>query len=57
MASCSSRVPAEAFFEMVGETALREKRPLSEIAHTHHALDHPITFPEGAYLKCLFAKA
>ncbi|MBE2220784.1 MAG: class I SAM-dependent methyltransferase [Anaerolineae bacterium] len=57
MASCSSRVTAEAFFEMVGDTAAGEKRPLQEIERTYHALDHPITFPEGAYLKCLFAKA
>lgn len=57
MASCSSRVSADAFFEMVEETALREKRPLSNIKTTRHALDHPITFPEGAYLKCLFATA
>ena len=57
MASCSSRVTAEAFFKMVVETAQREKRPLSNIETTRHALDHPITFPEGAYLKCLFATA
>lgn len=57
MASCSSRVSAEVFFEMVEETAMREKRPLQEIETTRHALDHPITFPEGSYLKCLFAKA
>lgn len=57
MASCSSRVSADAFFEMVAETAQGEKRPLQEIETTRHALDHPITFPEGAYLKCLFAKA
>jgi 23S rRNA (cytosine1962-C5)-methyltransferase len=57
MASCSSRVSADAFFEMVVETAMREKRPLQEIETTRHALDHPITFPEGSYLKCLFATA
>jgi hypothetical protein len=28
-----------------------------ELARTGHALDHPISYPEGAYLKCLFAKA
>ncbi len=55
IASCSSRVSADTFFEMVVETAKQEKRPLREIERTRHALDHPITFPEGAYLKCLFA--
>ena len=57
MASCSSRVSAEAFFELVHKTALSAGRPLQEIERTSHALDHPITFPEGAYLKCLFAVA
>ncbi len=57
MASCSSRVSAEAFAKLVVETAEGEKRPLSDIEQTGHALDHPITFPEGAYLKCLFATA
>ena len=57
MASCSSRVSADTFFELVLETASGEKRPLQEIERTRHALDHPITFPEAAYLKCLFATA
>jgi 23S rRNA (cytosine1962-C5)-methyltransferase len=56
-ASCSSRVSAARFFALVHETARKEKRPLREIERTGHALDHPITFPEGAYLKCLFAVA
>jgi len=57
MASCSSRVSAEEFFELVHKTALSAGRPLQEIERTGHALDHPTTFPEGAYLKCLFAVA
>ncbi len=57
MASCSSRIGAQEFFEMVEETAKGEKRPLRNIQHTRHALDHPIAFPEGSYLKCLFATA
>ncbi|MGJ3239885.1 MAG: class I SAM-dependent rRNA methyltransferase [Anaerolineae bacterium] len=57
MASCSSRVPAEDFFALVHHSAMQAERPLQEIARTRHALDHPITFAEGAYLKCLFARA
>ncbi len=57
MASCSSRVSAAAFFELVVETARKQKRPLRQIERTRHALDHPIAFAEGAYLKCLFAQA
>lgn len=57
IASCTSRVPAAQFFALVQETAALEKRPLQHITHTQHPLDHPVSFPEGAYLKCLFATA
>ncbi len=57
MASCSSRVSADAFFDTVTQTARSAGRPLTTIERTGHALDHPIGFPEGAYLKCLFATA
>jgi len=30
---------------------------IDEIERTGHAIDHPIGFEEGAYLKCLFATA
>lgn len=55
MASCSSRIPADTFFALVQETACQQGYTLHEIDRHQHALDHPITFPEGAYLKCLFA--
>ncbi len=54
-ASCSSRIDADSFFKVVHDAALEEKRPLQEIKRATHALDHPIRFAEGAYLKCLFA--
>lgn len=57
MASCSSRVTAEDFYKQIHAAAAESGRPLVELERTGHALDHPITFPEGAYLKCLFAKA
>jgi 23S rRNA (cytosine1962-C5)-methyltransferase len=56
-ASCSSRVEAETFFSTVNRAAGQAGRPLREIERTGHSLDHPITFKEGAYLKCLFATA
>jgi 23S rRNA (cytosine1962-C5)-methyltransferase len=56
-ASCSSRVEAETFFNTVNRAAEQAGRPLRELERTGHALDHPITFKEGAYLKCLFAVA
>ena len=55
-ASCSSRVTADDFFSTVLESARRSGRPLREIRRTGHAVDHPIGFPQGAYLKALFAR-
>ncbi len=54
-ASCSSRVNADSFFESIHRSAREAGRRLTEIERTGHALDHPIGFKEGAYLKCLFA--
>jgi 23S rRNA (cytosine1962-C5)-methyltransferase len=54
-ASCSSRVDADSFFASIHQSAKEAGRGLTEIARTGHALDHPIGFAEGAYLKCLFA--
>ncbi len=48
MASCSSRIKAADFFEIV-ETNLKY---FQIIEKTTHDTDHPISFPEGAYLKC-----
>ncbi|MEM6529233.1 MAG: class I SAM-dependent rRNA methyltransferase, partial [Chloroflexota bacterium] len=51
MASCSSRVKPDAFFATVERAVPYQlKKPVT----TGHALDHPVTFPEGEYLKCLF---
>jgi 23S rRNA (cytosine1962-C5)-methyltransferase len=56
-ASCSSRVKAEDFFNSIHHAASGSNHRLREIVWTGHALDHPIGFKEGAYLKCLFARA
>ena len=55
-ASCSSRVDSQAFFNGIHQAARASNRHLTEIERTAHALDHPISFKEGAYLKCLFAR-
>lgn len=57
MASCSSRVTPALFVDTVTQTAAAAGRPLRAIMQTGHALDHPIRFPEGEYLKCIFARA
>ncbi|MGD8244393.1 MAG: class I SAM-dependent rRNA methyltransferase [Anaerolineae bacterium] len=54
-ASCSSQVDAQTFFAGVRASAGQAGRALQEIERTGHPLDHPVTFPEGAYLKSIFA--
>ena len=56
-ASCSRPIDAGTFFATVHRAARQAGRPLHELERTGHPVDHPIGFPEGAYLKCLFAKA
>lgn len=55
MASCSQPVETETFFSMIVDTTQKEGRRLVEIERTGHAVDHPVTFQGGRYLKCLFA--
>ncbi|XMO85959.1 class I SAM-dependent rRNA methyltransferase [Algibacter sp. AS12] len=52
LASCSSRVLADQFFEINHKTLGATKRPYKVVLKTGHDTDHPIGFPEGAYLKC-----
>lgn len=52
LASCSSRVLAEDFFNINENTLEASKRKFQIISQTYHDIDHPISFPEGAYLKC-----
>ena len=54
-ASCSSRVDSRLFFDAINIATQQMGRRLKEIEHSSHALDHPIAFREGEYLKCLFA--
>ncbi len=54
-ASCSSRVPSDEFVAGVYDAAATAGRPLTPVATTDHDIDHPIGFPEGAYLKAVFA--
>jgi 23S rRNA (cytosine1962-C5)-methyltransferase len=54
--SCSSRVAADDFFRTVALAASHTGRPLDEIRRTAHPIDHPVGFPEGAYLKAVFSR-
>src|SRR5699024_46736 len=55
-ASCSSRVDAESFHDTVTRAAMRAGVDLEEIRRTGHPIDHAVGFPEGAYLKAVFAR-
>jgi len=56
-ASCSARVAKDEFFSTILKAMRSSGRTYTEIKRTEHAIDHPIGFPEGAYLKCIFIKA
>lgn len=57
MSSCTGHVSTEAFLTSVHRAARQAGRPLKELWCTGQPVDHPISFREGAYLKCLFAEA
>jgi 23S rRNA (cytosine1962-C5)-methyltransferase len=54
--SCSSRVAADDFHVGVAHAAAQAGRPLEIVRRTGHAIDHPIGFTEGAYLKAVFGR-
>ena len=54
--SCSSRVDEALLVETIRTAAHDAGHGLEEWARTGHAVDHPVGFPEGRYLKTLFAR-
>ncbi|MCU1361386.1 MAG: hypothetical protein JWN99_2675 [Ilumatobacteraceae bacterium] len=54
-ASCSARVDEAGFIRAVHAGAAKAGFDLDEIRRTGHPIDHPVGFPEGAYLKAVFA--
>lgn len=52
LASCSSRITSEVFFEINAAVLKEQSRPFTTYLKTHHDEDHPVAFLEGAYLKC-----
>lgn len=56
MASCSSRINADMFYQLVTRSASVAGYELEVLEKTSHALDHPIAFAEAEYLKAVFAK-
>jgi len=56
MASCSSRITAEEFADLIVKTAKKENCKLELFEMTGHAFDHPVKIPEAKYLKCAYCK-
>ena len=52
-ASCSAHVSAEEFFGAVRGATRNSGRRWNELGTTLHAADHPATFAEAQYLKCI----
>ena len=55
-ASCSAHVNAPEFQNAVRGAARKSRRSFAELQATGHPADHPATFPEAHYLKCLYLK-
>jgi 23S rRNA (cytosine1962-C5)-methyltransferase len=53
-ASCSAHVSADEFFALARQCARKSGRKYNELRTTRHPADHPATFPEGEYLKCIY---
>lgn len=56
LASCSSRVIADSFFEMNKQGLKQSNRYFILEKKTFHDIDHPVKIPEAAYLKCGYYK-
>ena len=54
LASCSSRIIAQSFFDVNAQVLNAQDRVYKLVLKTTHHVDHPITFKEGAYLKCAY---
>lgn len=52
LASCSSRITAQQFFDISERGITKANRSFKTLDKTFHDSDHPISFSEGAYLKC-----
>jgi 23S rRNA (cytosine1962-C5)-methyltransferase len=55
--SCSSRVSADDFVDTVLASAASAGRDVHLVRRTGHAVDHPIGFEHGGYLKAVYLRA
>ncbi len=52
-ASCSNRIDENMFYELVADGVRDAGRKATQLGRYGHALDHPVTFPQGNYLKAV----
>jgi 23S rRNA (cytosine1962-C5)-methyltransferase len=55
-ASCSAHVTAGEFGALVGESVRQVNGRAEQFLATGHGPDHPATFPEAQYLKCVYLR-
>lgn len=55
-ASCSAHVSAPDFFVLARAAARTSRRRFEEMKTTRHPADHPASFPEADYLKCIYLR-
>ncbi|SEQ95919.1 23S rRNA (cytosine1962-C5)-methyltransferase [Hyunsoonleella jejuensis] len=51
LCSCSSRVSTQSFYDINSQVLSLKRRTYKLKLKTQHDIDHPVGFPEGAYLK------
>jgi len=56
LASCSSRVTSDVFFELMEEVMQTTNTNYTILEKTNHDIDHPIGFKEGSYLKTIYIR-
>ncbi|MEO0403393.1 MAG: class I SAM-dependent rRNA methyltransferase [Bacteroidota bacterium] len=54
MASCSSRISPDQFYNLVEAELEHAQCSFDLLSRWGHDIDHPVRFPEGEYLKCGF---
>jgi len=55
-ASCSAHVPPDEFFQEVFSGVDAAEKGYEETLRTGHAIDHPVSFKEGEYLKGIYLR-
>ena len=55
-ASCSTRISGDEFYQLVTDEIAQANQQATNTIRTAHAVDHPIGFSQGAYLKAVITQ-